>query len=334
MAHFRTEGYNGYSLQYSPFIENKIACSTSANFGLVGNGRLYIINIGVGPDGINVERMYDTQDGLFDCSWSELNENQVVTSSGDGSIKLWDITLPVLEFPIRNWREHGREVFSVHWNLIKKDSIVSGSWDKAIKLWNPELTQSVSTYAEHSSCVYSTIWSPYNPDIFGSASGDQTVKIWDTKIPRSIQTINTHSGEVLSLDWNKYQENVVVTGSVDRTVRVWDLRNNGRELMCLRGHEFAVRRVKCSPHMGNIIASASYDMTMRLWDIEKGNPLVHVHDAHTEFVLGIDFNLYIEGQIATCAWDEKIHILHPPCLEPTPRPMGDPFHKDFTEGAL
>ncbi|RHZ51280.1 hypothetical protein Glove_481g9 [Diversispora epigaea] len=314
MIKFHTKGYNGYSLQYSPFIENKIACATAANFGLVGNGRLFIMNIGVGPNGIDIERIFDTQDGLFDCSWSENNENQIVTASGDGSIKLWDITLP--EFPIRNWREHGREVFSVHWNLIKKDSFVSGSWDNSIRLWNPESLESISKYEEHNNCVYSTIWSPYNPDVFGSASGDQTVKIWDTKVPRSIQTIRAHSNEILSLDWNKYQENVIVTGSVDHTVKVWDLRNTNYEIVCLRGHEYAIRRVKWSPHKSNIISSVSYDMTMRLWDTMLVNSLLDVHDMHTEFVLGVDFNLYIEGEIATCAWDENVHILRPPCLLP------------------
>lgn len=38
---------------------------------------------------------YDTQDGLYDLAWSEVNENQIVVSSGDGSIKLWDTTLAV-----------------------------------------------------------------------------------------------------------------------------------------------------------------------------------------------------------------------------------------------
>jgi peroxin-7 len=38
---------------------------------------------------------YDTQDGLFDLAWSENHENQLVTSGGDGSIKLWDTTMPV-----------------------------------------------------------------------------------------------------------------------------------------------------------------------------------------------------------------------------------------------
>jgi WD40 repeat protein len=30
--------------------------------------------------------------GLYDCSWSEVNEAQLVSASADGSVKLWDIT--------------------------------------------------------------------------------------------------------------------------------------------------------------------------------------------------------------------------------------------------
>ena len=66
------------------------------------------------------------------------------------------------------------------------------------------------------------------------------------------------------MDWNKYQENMIITGSTDKSIKVWDLRRSDHELLCLRGHEYAVRRVKCSPHDGNIIASASYDMTMEI----------------------------------------------------------------------
>jgi len=38
---------------------------------------------------------YETQDGVFDVAWSEIHENQIISASGDGSIKLWDITLMV-----------------------------------------------------------------------------------------------------------------------------------------------------------------------------------------------------------------------------------------------
>jgi peroxin-7 len=39
---------------------------------------------------------FETQDGLFDISWSEINEHQLITACGDGSIKLWDINLKVI----------------------------------------------------------------------------------------------------------------------------------------------------------------------------------------------------------------------------------------------
>lgn len=38
---------------------------------------------------------FDTQDALYDCAWSEVHEQQIVTCSGDGSIKLWDASLRV-----------------------------------------------------------------------------------------------------------------------------------------------------------------------------------------------------------------------------------------------
>jgi len=54
MLEFRTEGFNGYSVKYSPFFDSRIAVAASANFGLVGNGRLYIL--GLTPNGIVVEK--------------------------------------------------------------------------------------------------------------------------------------------------------------------------------------------------------------------------------------------------------------------------------------
>jgi hypothetical protein len=103
MYSFRTTGFNGYAVQYSPFFDSRLACAASANFGLVGNGRLYVL--GLTPTGIVVEKWFDTQDGLFDCAWSEIHENQIVTATGDGSIKLFDITLNVRHMTISCRRE-------------------------------------------------------------------------------------------------------------------------------------------------------------------------------------------------------------------------------------
>lgn len=98
----QTPGFAHYSVAWSPFHPNRLAVASSANFGLVGNGRLHLVGVGgaPAPGGPNVpsltnDKYFATQDGLFDVAWSECHENQLVTSSGDGSLKLWDATLKV-----------------------------------------------------------------------------------------------------------------------------------------------------------------------------------------------------------------------------------------------
>lgn len=70
--------YNGYAVEFSPFEEDKLAVATAQHFGIVGNGRQYILR--KVEDGGVIERQsqYDTQDGLYDCCWNEENENQLV----------------------------------------------------------------------------------------------------------------------------------------------------------------------------------------------------------------------------------------------------------------
>ena len=54
MFEYRTQGFNGYAVKYSPFFDSRIAVASSANFGLVGNGRLHIL--GLTPSGIIAEK--------------------------------------------------------------------------------------------------------------------------------------------------------------------------------------------------------------------------------------------------------------------------------------
>ena len=47
MLQYSTQGFQGYAVKYSPFFDNRIAVAASANYGLVGNGRLFILELGV-----------------------------------------------------------------------------------------------------------------------------------------------------------------------------------------------------------------------------------------------------------------------------------------------
>ncbi|KAJ2852514.1 peroxisomal targeting signal 2 receptor [Coemansia brasiliensis] len=310
-AGYRTVGFKGYSVKFNPFSDQLLAVASSANFGLVGNGRLSILGTQPGTQSLSERKHFDTQDGLFDVSWNESHENQLITGSGDGSIKLWDITLN--NHPISKWHEHKREVMSVEWNYVTKTSFISSSWDGTSKVWNPASPQSIRTFSEHQGCVYGSVWSPRQPDQFATCGEDKVVKLWSVNQPngKSLATFNGHMDQVLSLDWNKYAPEQFVTSSVDRTIKIWDIRNPRGQLAMFGPFEFSVRRVKFSPFSPHYIAAAGYDMSASIWDVRNGS-VVFVHDAHREFVFGVDWSLFHPGVMATCSWDEQVHLFKIP----------------------
>ncbi|KAM3065386.1 peroxisomal targeting signal 2 receptor [Clarireedia jacksonii] len=334
MLEFRTQGFNGYAVKYSPFYDSRICVAAAANYGLVGNGRLYSLMLT--PNGIQVEKTFDTQDSMYDLSWSEANENQVITACGDGSIKLFDISLS--QFPVRSWQEHGREVYSVHWNLVSKDTFVSSSWDGTIKLWSPERPDSILTLPTHS-CTYSSAFSPHSPSVISSVSSDSHLRIFDLRTPASasnhltalipihgppptsssISPIGSNRvayppSECLTHDWNKYRSSTIATAGVDQIIRVFDIRNpRAGPVALLQGHDYAVRKLSWSPHLSDTLLSASYDMTCRVWtdgtmSQGQGRELGRMN-RHTEFVTGVDWCLFgSEGWCASTAWDERLLV--------------------------
>lgn len=347
MLHFRTEGFNGCGVKYSPFFDNRLAVAASANFGLVGNGRLYILELT--PNGIVPLKWYTTQDSLYDLAWSEIHENQVLTASGDGSIKLFDSTLD--DFPIQNWKEHNREVFSVNWNLVSKDRFSSSSWDGTVRIWSPHRPHSLLTLPTHS-CTYSAAFSPHSPDIISCVTSDSQVRVFDLRTPASasnhlilqipihatpastltsgpVPVPSTPPSEALTHDWNKYRPSILATAGVDRTIRTFDIRAPQQgPVATMLGHNYAIRKVVWSPHLSNMLLSASYDMTCRVWsdgsdasaigdnDIMRAGPVGPVMGTelgrmsqHTEFVMGVDWCLFgSEGWCASAGWDESLYV--------------------------
>lgn len=49
-------------------------------------------------------------------------------------------------------------------------------------------------------------------------------------------------------------------------------------------------------------------MTLMIWDSEKEDALLEKYEHHTEFVVGLDFNLENDEEIASCSWDETVYV--------------------------
>ncbi|WVF66550.1 hypothetical protein IAT40_001290 [Kwoniella sp. CBS 6097] len=299
----KTPGFMHNNIAYSPFFTGRFAVASGSNFTLVGNGRVHVMSTNQAwQGGMGVDRYFETRDCVYDVTWNEENENQVVAACGDGSIRMFDMTLEDT-LPVMTWHEHVGEVASVDWNNIDKALFVSGSWDGSIKLWNTYRNASLLTIKAHgTSHINQTIFSPHQPSILATCSEDGTMKIIDIRRPRSvvlsalINSVTDYSPspqssyrpppiEVLSCDFNKYSASILATASADGKVKLIDIR--GPDMSNLKPydteigrHALAAKKVAWSPHSPYLVASTGYDMCTRVWNtsyLEYGNRQMQSH---------------------------------------------------------
>lgn len=296
MLGYHMKGFSGYGIQYSPYFDNRLAVASGSNFGLVGNGKLFILDIA--NDGtIRASNSFLTQDCLFDTAWNELHENQVLVAQGDGSLRLFDTTLK--EYPIAIFQEHEREVFSCSWNLLSKNSFVSSSWDGSVKVWSPIRSNSLLTLVpqpmklmEHAykvdlpnpnqqpraalsknkDCIYQAQFSPHDNNLVLCSAGNSYTTLFDLRQPDGASNQHNffaHSGlEALTCDFNKYRPNIVATGGVDNAIRIWDLRMLGAQGP---SHAFSQKKVICVNEI-----SGAHELAVRKisWSPHKADVLL------------------------------------------------------------
>lgn len=321
--------YYNYAVKFSPFSSDLLASVASLNYGLQGQGNLFILDHSPGL-GIRCLRELEWKpDALFDLTWSELSPSIVWTSSADGSVQIWDTGDvkgdPIYRKecrPVQVIAAHSSVCSSISWNQVRADppSVVTSSWDKTIKLWDGITGNPVLTFTGHERLVYECSWSPQRSSTFASCSGDGTVRIWDRFDQRSSLIIDASRAEILSCDWCKYDSNILAFSTSDSTIKIMDLRSPLSPIATLTGHTRAVKKVRFNPHKKSILGSVSYDLTTRLWDYfipETGSvrctpskSLIMTRQNHTEFVYGIDFNLHVPGMMVDCGWDHYIVIVH------------------------
>lgn len=60
-----------FQVEWNPFEGQRLAVATAQHFGIVGNGRQFVLDIL--PDGsVACVAQFDTRDGLYDCSWYKI----------------------------------------------------------------------------------------------------------------------------------------------------------------------------------------------------------------------------------------------------------------------
>jgi WD40 repeat protein len=150
--------------------------------------------------------------------------HRLVSTSDDGTVKVWDVTPPLAPDgpgnPVLTLRSDAA-VFGVAFSPDGR-SLVTVSGDGQLTLWDAGTGQTIrSVPGQFSGQGLSVAFSPDGRWV-ASAAEDCTVKLWDAAKLERKHTLRGHTKAVRSLAFS-HDGRRLVSGSQDRTVKVWDL---------------------------------------------------------------------------------------------------------------
>lgn len=196
-----------------------------------------------------------------------LDNQRILTSSGDGTVILWDIEK---RFATSVFKEHTGDVMSVSVNEANPNLFISGSCDARAKVWDIRRPpkQAVLTYEEHESDINSVHFLSEGT-AFATGSDDSHCKLFDLRSQTCVQDFydrkQNHGSTCVSFSrtgrllFASYDEgNITVFDTL--TGKQIDVKEFG-------GHNKHDERVSCvsvSPD-GNALCSASWDTFLRIW---------------------------------------------------------------------
>lgn len=182
-------------------------------------------------------------------SLATTDDNKLLSSSTDQTIKVWDQTSGKL---INTIEGHTDSVLSID---VSGGKVVSGSEDNTIRVWSVKTGELLQMFEGHTDNVLDVRF--YGDKII-SASWDDTIRVWDLREAKEVLQIKADSGRLYCV---RMHNDVIFSGSWDSKIRAWDLKS-GENLKTITGHTDSVYSLELD---NNLLFSCSFDKTLRMW---------------------------------------------------------------------
>jgi WD40 repeat protein len=230
----------------------------SANKGILNNiKRIYSDNIFYTLIAKQEDAFAKQEDAIMAVAFSP-DSKHILTGSGDGTARLWDIEGNLIKIFIG----HSGYVNSVAFSP-DGHSILTGSSDRSARLWDVN-GKVIMDFKGHSMAVNSIAFSPDGKKIL-SGSKDRTARLWDLN-GNLLQEFKGHSSAIMAVAFSPDGQHIL-TGSSDSTARLWNLK--GKLLKVLTKHLDYVNTVAFTSD-GQRILTGSSDKTVKIMDL-NGN---------------------------------------------------------------
>lgn len=233
------------------------------------------------------------------------NNKQLVSSSFDGTIIVWDLNN--LTKP---------QVGRGHKSLVNDVAIspsgfyiASASSDKTIRIWSNQADYSSkrdiqSSVIKHHTAPVKSVDFSCDSRLICSGSDDQTVKICSIADRKLQASLTGHTNWVKCTRFNR-DSKLIASGSDDKTLRLWDVQ---RKELCFtfdNEHKGAVNAVRFHPD-NSCLATACFDSKIRLFDI-RSKQLIQVYPYHKAPATCVAFHPS-GNYLASTSYDETIKI--------------------------
>uniref|UniRef100_A0A2K5I3M4 Uncharacterized protein n=2 Tax=Colobus angolensis palliatus TaxID=336983 RepID=A0A2K5I3M4_COLAP len=189
-----------------------------------------------------------------------LDDNQIVTSSGDTTCALWDIETGQ---QTTTFTGHTGDVMSLS---LAPDTrlFVSGACDASAKLWDVREGMCRQTFTGHESDINAICFFP-NGNAFATGSDDATCRLFDLRADQELMTYS-HDNIICGITSVSFSKSgrLLLAGYDDFNCNVWDALKADRAGV-LAGHD---NRVSCLgvTDDGMAVATGSWDSFLKIWN--------------------------------------------------------------------
>uniref|UniRef100_A0A8C2HJF1 Guanine nucleotide binding protein (G protein), beta polypeptide 4b n=1 Tax=Cyprinus carpio TaxID=7962 RepID=A0A8C2HJF1_CYPCA len=208
---------------------------------------------------VRVNRELAGHTGYLSCC-RFLDDNQIITSSGDTTCALWDIETGQ---QTTSFTGHSGDVMSLSVSPDLK-TFVSGACDASAKLWDIRDGMCRQSFTGHVSDINAVCFFP-NGNAFTTGSDDATCRLFDLRADQELM-MYSHDNIICGITSVAFSKSgrLLLAGYDDFNCNVWDTLK-GERAGVLAGHD---NRVSCLgvPDDGMAVATGSWDSFLRIWN--------------------------------------------------------------------